>query len=68
MIYAGQVFIQSSKFHPNLRSQYTEEELESEERWAASFASSQDALAKLAERARKNYLAGNTEILDPDNL
>jgi hypothetical protein len=68
MIYVGQAFVQSPKFNPNLRSNYTEEELESEQRWDASFARSQDALAKLAEKARNNYLAGNTELLDPDQL
>lgn len=44
------------------------QEIEDEQRWAESFANSQDALAKLAERARKNYLAGKTDLLDPDAL
>ena len=44
------------------------EELESEQRWATAFASSQAGLLKLAEQARANYLAGKTEPLDPDQL
>jgi hypothetical protein len=43
-------------------------ELESEARWADAFARSQDVLAKLADDALKEFLAGETEILDPDNL
>ena len=67
MIFAGQVFVQSTKFKPIAHSE-SSEELESERRWTAAFANSQDALVKLAERARANYLAGNTEPLDPDCL
>lgn len=43
-------------------------ELESEARWAEAFAQSQDALAKLADKALEEFKAGKTEILDPDNL
>jgi hypothetical protein len=67
VIYAGQALIRSVKFKPPVRLG-TNEELESEQRWSASFANSQDALTKLAEKARQNYLAGKTEILDPDKL
>jgi hypothetical protein len=39
------------------------EELASEQRWAASFATSQDKLAKLAEEALAEYDAGRTKPL-----
>jgi hypothetical protein len=39
------------------------EELASEERWAQSFAKSQDNLAKLAEQALAEYGAGRTKPL-----
>lgn len=67
MIYVGQAYIQSEKFKPIVQLD-TNEELESEQRWSTLFANSQDALTKLAEKARQNYLAGKTEILDPDKL
>jgi len=67
MIFAGHVFVQSHKFKPIPRTE-SSEELESEQQWATAFAKSQDALAKLAEKARATYLAGKTEPLDPDLL
>jgi hypothetical protein len=39
------------------------EELASEQRWAESFAKSQDKLAKLAEEAIAEYKAGRTKPL-----
>ena len=39
------------------------DELASEERWAASFAKSQDQLAKLAQEALADYKAGRTKPL-----
>jgi hypothetical protein len=39
------------------------EELASEQRWAESFAKSQDKLAKLAEEALVEYKAGRTKPL-----
>jgi len=42
------------------------EELESEARWADALSRSQDALAKMADKALAEYLAGETEIFDPD--
>jgi hypothetical protein len=39
------------------------EELASEERWAQSFAKSQEELAKLAEQALAEYNAGRTKPL-----
>ena len=39
------------------------DELASEERWAESFAKSQDRLAKLAEEALSEYKAGRTKPL-----
>ena len=39
------------------------EELASEQRWAESFAKSQDQLAKLAEEAIAEYKAGRTKPL-----
>ncbi|WP_129628460.1 hypothetical protein [Candidatus Oscillochloris fontis] len=67
MIYAGQAHIRSVNFKPTMQL-VAKEELDSEQRWSESFARSQDALMKLAERARQNYLAGKTELLDPDKL
>ncbi len=43
-------------------------ELESERRWDALFAESQDQLARMAREAREEYRAGRTEPLDPDKL
>jgi hypothetical protein len=39
------------------------EELASEKRWSESLAGSQDALAKLAEQALAEYVAGRTKPL-----
>lgn len=64
MILAGQVF---GQFKPVVRAQ-PNDELEAERQWATSFANTQGILAKLAEKARTNYLAGKTEPLDPDHL
>ena len=44
------------------------EELEDEERWQASFAKSQDILARLADEALAEFEAGLTEELDPNSL
>ncbi len=44
------------------------EELEDEARWDATFAKSQDALAKLASEAMTEYQAGKTQELDPETL
>jgi len=41
------------------------EELAAEERWAESFARSQDKLAELAEDARRDLHAGRTTPLEP---
>ncbi|HKR66769.1 MAG TPA: hypothetical protein VJZ00_23780 [Thermoanaerobaculia bacterium] len=43
-------------------------ELESERRWDALFARSQDLLAQLAEEARQEYRSGRTQPLDPEKL
>jgi len=40
----------------------------SERRWQETFAASQDFLAELGDKALADFLAGNTEVLDPDNL
>lgn len=37
-----------------------------EARWEVSLADSQDILAKLADKAHEDYLAGRTEEFDPD--
>jgi hypothetical protein len=42
-------------------------ELESERRWDDLFSRSQDLLARMAEEARREYRAGLTEPLDPEN-
>jgi hypothetical protein len=44
------------------------EELEDEVRWDATFAKSQDVLAKLAVEAMAEYHAGKTQALDPETL
>ena len=44
------------------------EELNADERWAATFARSQDALERLADEALQEHRAGRTEPLDPDAL
>ena len=44
------------------------EELDSDERWEAAFARSQDTLERLADEALKEHRAGRTELLDPDAL
>ena len=44
------------------------EELESEAKWDASFASSQDLLADLAAEAMAEYNAGQTQVLNPETL
>jgi hypothetical protein len=43
-------------------------ELESERRWDELFARSQDLLANMAEKARREHRAGLTEPLDPEKL
>jgi hypothetical protein len=40
------------------------DELASEQRWSDAFASSQGLLARLAEEARAEHVAGRTEPLD----
>ncbi|ACK72658.1 conserved hypothetical protein [Gloeothece citriformis PCC 7424] len=44
------------------------EEIDSEARWEATFAKSQDILAKLAAEAMAEYRAGKTQELDPEIL
>lgn len=44
------------------------EEIEDEIKWDQAFANSQDALAKLAAEALKEYHAGKTQELDPQTL
>ncbi len=41
------------------------DEIEDEARWRASFAASQEALARLAEDARKEIADGRTQPFDP---
>jgi len=43
-------------------------ELEDEAQWAEAFARSQDALAKLADETLAEFVAGDTAILDLDDL
>ena len=43
-------------------------ELESEKRWAKTFATSQDALSALAAEASSEHRRGETKDLDPDHL
>ena len=44
------------------------DEIKAERRWEASFASSQDALKRLADEALAEHDAGESEPLDPDAL
>lgn len=44
------------------------EELQDEERWSRSFATSHTLLEQLAEEALQEYHAGKSELLDPDTL
>ena len=41
-------------------------ELEADEKWEQLFASSQDALARLADEALAEYRSGRTQPFDPD--
>ena len=41
-------------------------ELEADEKWEQLFASSQDALARLADEALTEYRSGRTQPFDPD--
>ncbi len=64
-----QAFAQASKLPPqeqDLIADWLLEELKSENRWHASFAESQDALAKLGSEALAEHRQGNTQELDPD--
>lgn len=44
------------------------EEIADEERWSSAFATSQDALARLAEKARQDRRAGKVQPLGFDEL
>lgn len=43
-------------------------EIATASKWDESFAKSQDLLKRMADEAHAQYLAGETESLDPDNL
>ena len=49
-------------------AQWLLDELRDDERWARQFATSQDALSKLAAEARAERSAGRATELDPDRL
>ena len=49
-------------------AQWLLEELRDDEHWARQFASSRDALGKLAAEARADRAAGRATELDPDKL
>jgi len=49
-------------------AQWLLDELGDEEHWAGQFATSQDALSKLAAEARADRAAGTATELDPDKL
>ncbi len=44
------------------------DELEAEDKWAASLAASQDVLSQLADEALQEHQAGKTQTLDPKTL
>jgi len=55
------VFTEAGKLPPTEQDEFAERwltELQSEQRWQASFAASQDELAKLANDALKEHAAG----------
>jgi hypothetical protein len=43
-------------------------ELEDEQRWDEQFAADPALLERLADEAHQDYLAGRTELLDPNRL
>ncbi|MBX3084177.1 MAG: hypothetical protein KF716_21260 [Anaerolineae bacterium] len=43
-----------------------EAEVAEEAKWEASLAKSEDVLARMADKAHEDYLAGRTEEFDPD--
>jgi hypothetical protein len=49
-------------------AQWLLDELRDDERWTRRFASSPDALSKLAAEARADRAAGRAKELDPDKL
>lgn len=51
-----------------LTSEEREDELEDELKWDTQFANSQDLLAELAAEAMAEYLAGQTQALNPETL
>lgn len=54
---------------PNQETRWTSQrEDEDERRWDELFASSQDLLAEMANKARADRHAGRTKPLDPDKL
>jgi hypothetical protein len=64
-----EAFAKASELPPDEQDAFARlllEELESEARWADAFARSQDTLAKMADEALSEYLAGKTKIFDPD--
>ena len=64
-----QAFAQASKLPPqeqDVIADWLLKELESENRWDASFAKSQDALSKLGSEALAEHRQGKTQELDPD--
>lgn len=66
-----QAFAKASELEPEEQDQFAAwilAELESEERWQNLFAESEEALAKLAQKAREEHAAGLTLPLDPDEL
>ena len=64
-------FAEAAKLPPDeqdVLAQWILAELALDRRWDEAFASSQDALAQLADEALAEHRAGRTEPLDPDNL
>lgn len=64
-----QAFAQAAKLPPAEQDAIADwllKELESEHRWNAAFAASQDALSKLGAEALEEHRQGNTQELDPD--
>lgn len=64
-------FAEAAKLSPQEQDEFAAwllEELQSERRWNKLFAQSSDMLSDLADEALREYRAGQTRPLDPEQL
>ncbi len=64
-------FAEAAKLPPAEQDALAEwllEEMASEKRWLEAFAGSAEALARLADEALAEHRAGQTQLLDPEEL